>query len=186
MSDAVIRATERWVTDVVIGLNLCPFAKREWLQNKVRLTVTDADSPESLLEDLVVEMALLNRRPGIETSLLIHPNLLTGFDDYNQFLDFVDATIEQMSLSGVYQIASFHPEYRFAGSAAEDVENYTNRSPYPMLHILRESSMVSAVDLHPDTSGIPVSNIKLLRKLGVEHMRALLHSCSETGKGSQR
>ena len=181
----LIESAKCWVEKVVIDLNLCPFAKREWLQNKVRLQLSKADSQEQLLQDLVVELALLTRTPEIETTLLIHPQVLKDFDEYNQFLDFADALLEQMSLDGVYQIASFHPDYQFDGTAADDAENYTNRSPQPMLHILRESSLDRAVELHSDTSSIPVTNIQLLRKLGAEHMRSLLLKCDAASEAAE-
>jgi len=177
VSQAGIDATRNWVESVVIDLNLCPFAKREWLHNKVRLQVSEASSQEKLLQDLVVELALLNRTPEIETTLLIHPHVLQSFEDYNQFLDFADAVLEQMSLSGVFQIASFHPDYQFSDTDLVDAENFTNRSPYPMLHILREASLEQAVNAHPDTASIPGLNIQLLQGLGASHMQALLDSC---------
>lgn len=172
-----IEATKCWVERVVIGLNLCPFANREWLQNKVRLQASQADTQEQLLQDLVVELALLTRTPEIETTLLIHPQALSDFAEYNQFLDFADALLEQMSLEGVYQIASFHPDYQFEGTDINDAENFTNRSPYPMLHLLRESSLERAVEAHSDTAAIPVANIQLMRKLGAAHMTSLLSGC---------
>lgn len=171
------QAIRAWVEKVVIGLNLCPFAKREWVQDKVRIQISQANSQEQLLQDLVVELALLNRQPEIETSLLVHPHALQNFDEYNQFLDFADALIEEMALHGVYQIASFHPDYQFDGTSNDDAENYTNRSPHPMLHLLRESSLEQAVNLHPNTAAIPTANIELLEQLGVNHMRALLSDC---------
>jgi hypothetical protein len=126
-----------------------------------------------------VELALLSRKPEVETTLLVHPGVLTDFDDYNQFLNFADMVIEQMSLEGVYQIASFHPSYQFAGTKHDDPENYTNRSPYPMLHILRESSLEAVIDVHPNTDEIPMVNIERLRQLGAKHMRQLLSSCHD-------
>ncbi len=174
-----ISTTERWVENVVIGLNLCPFAKREWSQSKVRIQLSQANSQEQLLQDLVVELALLNRRPDIETSLLVHPYVLQEFDEYNQFLAFADALITEMGLDGVYQIASFHPDYQFDGTARNDVENYTNRSPYPMLHLLREASLERAIEAHPDTVSIPQTNIQRLKQLGASYMHDLLNDCNE-------
>ena len=174
MTKQVESAVGRWIESVVIDLNLCPFAKREWVQKKVRLQVSQANTQEALLQDLVLELVLLNRSPNIETSLLIHPDCLTEFEQYNQFLDFADAVIEQMGLEGIYQIASFHPDYRFDGASDNDPENFTNRSPYPMLHILREQSLELAVQAHHDTASIPADNIELLRRLGAAHMKSLL------------
>ncbi len=177
MSDIFTTATQNWVEKVVIGLNLCPFAKREWVHNSVRVSVSEVNDVEQLLHALVVELALLSRQPEIETTLLVHPHVLQDFGEYNQFLDFADSLLEQMSLDGTYQVASFHPDYQFAGTAAGDVENYTNRSPYPMLHILRESSLEQAINAHPDTGNIPVNNVSLLKQLGQQHMQDLLDEC---------
>jgi len=173
-----IEATRLWVERVVIDLNLCPFAKREWVKDKVRLNISQAETADGLLHDLVVELALLSRKPEIETTLLIHPYTLNSFEEFNEFLSFTDLVIEQMSLQGVYQIASFHPHYQFKGTQKGDVENYTNRSPYPMLHILRETSLEEAIQKHPDTNAIPINNMNLLRKLGHKRMTELLESCS--------
>lgn len=179
MNEEVVTSTRKWVENVVIELNLCPFAKREWVKNRVRIKHSEALDHEALLQDLVVELALLSRKPEVETTLLVHPSVLTDFDDYNQFLNFADMVIEQMSLEGVYQVASFHPSYQFAGTEHDDPENYTNRSPYPMLHILRESSLEAVIDVHPNTDEIPLVNIERLRRLGADHMRRLLSSCHE-------
>lgn len=171
------KVVERWLTSVVIDLNLCPFAQREYLADKVRFKESQADSEEALLRDMVVELSLLSRRPNIETTLLICPRVLQNFDQYNQFLAFADALIEQMNLVGVYQVASFHPDYQFAGTDPGDAENFTNRAPFPMLHLLRESSIERAIKKHPNSELIPQNNIRLMRKLGNTHMKSLLHAC---------
>ncbi len=168
-----------WVERVVVAHNLCPFAKRELDAGKVRFAVTDADDEEQLLLELADELQRLNREPDIETTLLIHPQVLQDFLDYNQFLAACDELLEQASLDGIYQIASFHPDYQFAGTEPGDAENYSNRSPYPMLHILREDSVARAVANHPDVEGIPERNIALLRELGSEQLRATLQGCFE-------
>ncbi|MBX2848406.1 MAG: DUF1415 domain-containing protein [Acidiferrobacterales bacterium] len=178
----IIEATRSWVERVVIDLNLCPFAKREWLQNKVRVKVSHAQNHEQLLQDLVVELALLGKKPEIETTLLVHPELLNDFLEYNQYLEFVDVLLQQMSFEGIYQVASFHPEYCFAGAQDNDVENYTNRSPYPMLHILREASLERVIQAHGSTESIPLANIARLRELGVGHMKGLLRSVTDGGE----
>lgn len=166
----VIKHVESWLTDVVIELNLCPFAKREHLSKRIRFQCSPARSEQELLQDLVVELALLKKSPEIETTLLIHPEVLNDFDAYNQFLDFADQVIEQMNMQGIYQIASFHPDYQFAGTDFDDAENFTNRSPYPLLHILRESSLEKAIGVHANTEQIPKDNIALMNKLGAEAM----------------
>jgi len=165
------------VKNVVVGLNLCPFAKRELVKNRVRFSVTDAVTEEHLLEALKAELELLDSDDSVETTLLIHPNVLQDFYDYNQFLDLADSLLEQMVLVGVYQIASFHPDYRFGGTQPDDVENYTNRSPYPMLHLLREVSLEQAIADYPDPDQIPERNIALLKSLGRKKMRTLLQDC---------
>ncbi len=162
---------------VVVGLNLCPFAKRELVNNRVRFTVTEADTEEQLLMDIQDELELLNSDEEIETTLLIHPNVLQDFYDYNQFQNLVDSLLEQMELNGVYQIASFHPDYQFGGTEPDDVENYTNRSPYPMLHLIREESLEQAIASYPDPDQIPERNIELLKSLGRDKMQALLQAC---------
>ena len=131
------QATRDWLEQVVIGLNLCPFAHREFANDRVRFAITDATTELQLLQSLESELQLLFGDPSIETTLLIHPQALGDFADYNQFLDLADGLLVQMNLEGIFQIASFHPDYQFDGTSPGDAENYTNRSPYPTLHILR-------------------------------------------------
>ena len=174
---AISDSVTRWVESVVVDLNLCPFAKRELMKNRVRYKVTDAENEEQLLVVLEEELGLLGSDPSIETTLLIHPNLLRDFFDYNQFLDCADRLLVKMKLDGVYQIASFHPEYRFDGTDPDDVENYTNRSPYPMLHIIREESLEQAIADYPNIDQVPARNVELMNRLGVEKLRNLLAAC---------
>jgi len=162
-----------WLESFIIELNLCPFAKRELVKNRIRFTVSSAVSAEQLLTALLEEMRLLEADPETETTLLIHPDVLQEFEGYNQFLDLADALIDQEGYGGVFQVASFHPQYRFA-QTEDEAENYSNRSPYPLLHILRESSVAVQVESYPDIAAIPQKNIELLRKLGVEKLRSLL------------
>jgi len=173
----IVKHVESWLSDIVIGLNLCPFAKREYLKKSVRFQISPAKSEQELLQDLVVELALLNKEPSIETSLLIHPEVLQDFDDYNQFLSFTDQMLSAMNMNGEFQIASFHPDYQFAETAPDDAENFTNRSPYPLLHILRESSLEQAIEAHGKTEEIPANNIELMNKLGAEEMKTRLQQC---------
>jgi uncharacterized protein len=180
--EKIINPVRYWVINVVVGLNLCPFAKRELVKNQVRFSVTDAVTEEHLLETLKAELELLDHDEAIETTLLIHPNVLQEFYDYNQFLDLADSLLEQMDLVGVYQIASFHPDYQFGGTEPDDVENYSNRSPYPMLHLLREASLEQAIADYPDPEQIPERNIALLKSLGRDKMRALLQACFDSGE----
>lgn len=175
--ESIIRPVRHWVESQVVGLNLCPFAKRELIKNRVRFTVTEALTEEQLLMDLQSELALLDRDETVETTLLIHPMVLKDFFNYNQFLSDVDRLLVQMGLDGVYQIASFHPDYQFGGTKPDDVENFTNRSPYPMLHLIREESLERAISNYPDAEQIPERNIALLKRLGRERMQALFEDC---------
>lgn len=177
-----VRVTQHWLELIVIGLNLCPFAKREYQKKRIRFKQSMACDEQALLQDLIVELSLLNRQAEIETTVLIVPNALSDFAEYNQFFSFVDTLIQEMELDGVFQVASFHPQYQFAGTQPDDVENYTNRAPYPILHILRETSLEHAIEQHPNTAQIPDDNIKLMQSLGLTHMTGLLSSCgTESG-----
>ena len=173
----VISATRKWVEDVVVGYNLCPFAKRELVRNRVRFVVSEAETEDELLQALHSELQRLEDEPEIETTLLIHPGVLQGFGPYNEFLDAADGLLAYLDMEGVYQIASFHPDYQFAGTEPDASENYTNRSPFPMLHLLREGSLEAAIDSYPDVDGIPQRNIELMNELGSEKMRSILRSC---------
>jgi hypothetical protein len=175
--EKIIGPVRRWVETVVVGLNLCPFARRELVNDRVRFSVSAAETEDQLLADLQVELELLNNETGVETTLLIHPGVLQDFFEYNQFLNYVDRLLARMELQGVYQVASFHPDYQFSGTRPDDVENYTNRSPYPMLHLIREESLERVIASYPDPEGIPGRNIELLESLGRDRMKALLRAC---------
>ncbi len=170
-------STRCWVETVVIGLNLCPFAKREMVNNSVRFSVTAAESEGQLLVDLQNEMELLSGDDAVETTLLIHPQVLQSFSDYNQFLSVADNLLRDLDLEGIFQVASFHPSYQFVGTEPGDAQNYTNRSPYPMLHLLREESLEHAIANHPDSGLIPKRNVKHISNLGGARMRSLLQAC---------
>lgn len=176
----VIQATRQWVESVVIDLNLCPFARRELVNNRVRFAATEAQTPDALLDDLQQELLKLVDDDSIETTLLVHPAVLHDFHDYNDFLAVADGLVEILELEGVIQVASFHPDYQFAGTAADAAENYTNRSPYPMLHLLREASLEKAIATYPDTDAIPQRNIKRVEALGQDAMKALLAACQSS------
>lgn len=173
--DTIIDDTETWLTRAVIGLNLCPFAKAVHVKKQIRYKVSDATEPEALLEDLVAELTLLHDADPaeIDTTLLVHPAVLTDFMDYNDFLDVADAALEELELDGVIQVASFHPDYQFDGTEPDDIDNYSNRSPYPTLHLIRESSLAQAVAAIPDAADIYEANIETLRKLGHEGWKKL-------------
>ena len=170
-----VAAVRQWLRSFVIDLNLCPFAKRELVKNRIRFKLSRASSEPQLLIELQSELELLDRDQSIETTLLIHPEVLQDFDAYNQFLALSDSLIEQLGFLGTYQLASFHPGYQFENTQADDVENYTNRSPYPMLHVIREQSLERAIADYPDVDQIPVRNVELMRRLGKEKLVAMIN-----------
>jgi len=167
--------TVRWLEKAVIGLNLCPFARAPHVQGRLRLRVSHARDTDALLDDLCGELQSLNALSPeeCETGLLIHPFVLGDFLDYNDFLDVADAAVQTLGLEGEWQVASFHPQYQFADTAPDDVENFSNRSPWPILHLLRESSIERATEVMSDTDAIYRRNIDTLRRLGVEGWNAL-------------
>lgn len=173
--EEVVAATRAWLERAVIGLNLCPFAKAVHLKKQIRYALSAARTPEELLADFVAELRVLQAADpsGIETTLLLHPQVLADFRDYNDFLELADAALAAEGLEGEIQVASFHPRYQFAGTGPEDIENHSNRSPYPMLHLLREASIARAVAAFPDASRIFERNIETLRRLGHEGWRRL-------------
>lgn len=172
-----IQPIQHWLEHTVIGLNLCPFAKREWIKNRIHYAVETTTEPTKLVSRLKQELQRLVDMPSIETSLIIVPNLFTDFTDYNDFLDLAEACLDELELISIIQIASFHPDYQFADTQKNDAENYTNRSPYPLLHLLRETSLERAIAAYPNTEQIPENNIKLMNELGSEAMRQRLSQC---------
>ena len=177
--DTVVAQTRAWVDGVVIGLNLCPFAKAPQVKGRIRYVHCKATMPEDLLLALGDELQLLAQADpeAVETTLLIHPQTLTRFAQYNAFLDKAEALVERLGLLGTLQIASFHPQYRFAGTRPDDVTNATNRSPFPMLHLIRESSIDRAVAAFPDAASIYRVNQATMRRLGPHGIAALLARC---------
>ncbi|HKO88077.1 MAG TPA: DUF1415 domain-containing protein [Burkholderiales bacterium] len=171
----IVAAVQTWMEKAVIGLNLCPFAKAVHAKGQIRYVVSDAQRPEALLEDLLRELETLadSDAAAVDTTLLIHPHVLQDFLDYNDFLDVADAAVEELGLDGVLQVASFHPEYQFEGTGKDDIENYSNRAPYPILHLLREESVDAAVATFPEAETIYQKNIETLRALGHEGWHAL-------------
>jgi len=164
----VIAATKRWLERAVIGLNLCPFAKTVHAKRQIRYTVSSAQASDAVLDDLERELRILiaAKPESVDTTLLILPYVLAKFADFADFLDLVEIALKVQGLTGVIQVASFHPQYRFADAEAEDVSNYTNRSPYPVLHLLREESLARAIQDFPNTAAIYEQNIATLRTLG--------------------
>jgi len=168
--ETVIAHTEEWLEKAVIGLNLCPFAKAVHVKKQIRYVVSEATTPEALLEQLHSELELLaeTNPEKIDTTLLIHPQVLTDFLDFNDFMDVADGLLEELELDGILQVASFHPDFQFEGTDLDDIENYTNRSPYPVLHLLREESIDRAVEAFPDAGMIYEKNIETMQHLGFE------------------
>ena len=174
--DDPVAATSRWLERAVIGLTLCPFAKAVHVRGLVRYVLSDATTPERLLADLAGELAYLQTvDPDVtDTTLLIHPRVLGDFHDYNAFLDDADAAVDALGLTGEIQVASFHPDYVFAGADLDDPANCTNRSPFPMLHLLREDSVARAVAAYPDPDAIVERNVATLERLGIDGYVRLL------------
>lgn len=171
----IITVTRAWIEKAVIGLNLCPFAKAVYVKQQIRYVVSTAKEVEALVAELESELRTLQAvdPAQIDTTLIIIPNMLSDFLDYNDFLSVADNLLEDLELDGEIQIASFHPHYQFADSAADDIENYTNRSPYPILHLLRETSIECAVEAFPEAEMIFEKNMETLRKLGDEGWQKL-------------
>ena len=174
-NDAVVSTAMRWLERAVIGLNLCPFAKAVHVKGQIRYVVSAANTPEALADDLQRELEFLAEASTelVDTTLLIHPQVLTDFLDFNDFLDVADGIVDELELAGILQVASFHPQFQFEGTAPDDITNYTNRAPYPMLHLLREDSVERAVAAFPDELAIAETNIGTLEKLGLEGWKAL-------------
>ncbi len=180
--DLFIDATRRWLERAVIGLNLCPFAKSVHVSGRIRYVVSHATTADGLVADLGRELQhLAATDPEVtDTTLLIHPQVLTDFLDYNDFLDVADAALEALKLDEVLQVASFHPQYQFEGTAPDDISNYTNRSPYPTLHLLRHASVDRAVAAFPDASAIFDTNIATMERLGHDGWRRVLGDDADT------
>jgi hypothetical protein len=181
-----IAETQHWLEQAVIGLNLCPFARAVHIKRQVRWVESEARDVQALLDDLVRELQFLaDADPEkVDTTLLIHPHALSDFLDYNDFLDVADAAVEQLGYTGLLQVASFHPDYRFEGAADDDVGNFSNRSPYPMLHLLREDSIARAVVAYPDAAAIYERNVETLHRLGADGWHRLMSNAELRPEGS--
>jgi hypothetical protein len=177
----VIARTGAWVDRAVIGLNLCPFAKAPQAKGRIRYVVSEAVEPDRLLADLADELERLTDTSDsqIETTLLIHPHVLKDFAAFNDFIGVAEACVTALGLDGIVQLATFHPRYRFAETHDDDIENATNRSPYPILHLLRESSIDRAVIAYPDAAAIFEVNMETLRRLGSDGWARLEQSCRD-------
>ncbi len=170
-------AIQTWLKSFIIEYGICPFARRELERGSVYFSVSHDTKIEQCLLHLMLECDRLDTEADIETTLLIFPDAFAEFDDYLDFVEIAESLLAEQGYEGTYQLASFHPNYCFQGSNLDDPANYTNRSPYPMLHLLRETSIDRAVADHPDPESIPQHNIELTRKLGLAKMQALLAAC---------
>ena len=175
MDQQIIDDINQWLDEVVIGLNLCPFAAKPRREKRVRIAISHATDEETLLNDLQAELERMSDSPAdeLETTLLAIPDMLENFEDYNDFLDAVDLWVEQFGWEGELQVASFHPQYQFADTEPDEPGNLTNRSPWPLLHIIREESLEQAIAHYPDVDGIPERNIKRMESLTAEEKQKL-------------
>jgi uncharacterized protein len=176
-SEQIINHTKKWVTDVVIGCNFCPFANAVVKQEKVLYRVETSNEVEDCLVAVLEEATRLDNHQEYETTLLVLPNGFSAFDKYLDLLTMAEQMLKQKKYEGIYQLASFHPNYLFAGSEEDDPANYTNRSPYPMLHLLREESIDIALENYNDPENIPDRNVEYTRQKGLAYMEALRHAC---------
>lgn len=175
--DKIISQTKKWINDVVVGCNFCPFAAREVKQNKVHYQVEPATELSICLESFLQECIRLDKEVMIETTLLIFPNAFQSFDDFLDLVGHAEDILKQKGYEGIYQVASFHPLYRFADSANDDAANYTNRSVYPMLHLLREERIEQAIERYTDPEKIPERNVRFAREKGTAYMKMLKDAC---------
>lgn len=180
MTDStIITQTTQWINSVVIGCNFCPFAAKAVLRKSIRYVVLPEATLESSLDAVMSELRYLDRTEDIETTLIIFPNHFADFEEYLDLADLAEDLSVEQGYEGVYQIASFHPDYCFAEADVDDPANYTNRSPYPMLHLLREDSVSKAVDHFIDPEGIPERNIAFAQEKGLKYMQMLRAACLE-------
>lgn len=178
MEDAiVIQQTRNWLSSVIVALNFCPFAKREMERQSIHFQVSNQCDTDVCLHELIHECQRLDENPAIETTILIFPDAYNEFYDYLDLVELGNALLIEQGYEGIYQLASFHPEYCFAGENAADAANYTNRSPYPMLHLIREDSLERALQNYPDPESIPERNIARARQQGLGAMQQLLQQC---------
>ncbi|PID47484.1 MAG: hypothetical protein CSB47_00440 [Proteobacteria bacterium] len=178
--DTLIQESQKWLEDVVIKHNFCPFAKRELLKNRIHFEVIPSQSIEACLEAVILGCEYLDKHADIETSLLILPNGFRDFDHYLDLLEYADRLLAAQNYEGTYQIASFHPDYCFDDTASDDPVNYTNRSPYPILHLLREASIEKALKHVSNPEAIPETNIKTAQRLGIDVLKKQLEECYST------
>ena len=174
-SEQIIEETKKWINDVVLGCNFCPFAAQVVKQHAVHYQVEDSNDSAICLDSFLPEMTRLDSEMNIETSFLIFPNAFENFDDYLEMVLLAERSLKENGYDGIYQLASFHPLYLFANAAEKDAANYTNRSVYPMLHLLREASIDKALENYDRPEQIPGRNINFARKKGLVYMLSLIH-----------
>lgn len=169
---SVLQHTKTWVQSFVIGYGLCPFAMRPFQEDRIRYVLVEGSRVEELVEMTFKECLKLQNTTSevLETTIIVHPNLLTDFLDYISIVEQMQEDLEQLNLDGIIQLATFHPAYQFAETEVDAPENFTNRSPYPMIHLLRAESVERAIAAHPDTAQIPVENIKMMNRIGHEQL----------------
>lgn len=175
----IISSMQCWLQSVIIELNFCPFAKNEFTRKRIHYSVCRAENMEQTLHQLADAFQLLDERTELETTLFILAQTFSDFDEFLHLIDLANQLLSELKYTGIYQLAHFHPAYCFAGEAPEDASNYTNRSPFPALHLLREKSLQQAIEKHPDTATIVDANIALTRQMGKEKMQALLENCMQ-------
>lgn len=176
----IIHSVQHWLTHFVIQHNICPFARREQQRNSIRFICLDSGNLQQDLEGLIVEADYLDNHAETETSLLIFPAAYQDFDDFLDLVAIADDLLIEQGYQGIYQLASFHPDYCFDGVSQDDASNYTNRSPYPILHLIREASIEQVLSHYPDPENIPLRNIALTRELGSNYLQALLNACHQS------
>ena len=176
-AEQVITQTKKWITDVVVGCNFCPFAAKEVKQNTIHYQIEAATEIKTCLDSFIQECARLDKDSNIQTTLLIFPNAFQKFDDYLELVSLAETLLVKKGYEGIYQVASFHPDYRFADSTDNDAANYTNRSVYPMLHLLREEQIEQALLHYANPEQIPERNVSFARQKGEVYMKALRDAC---------
>jgi len=177
MNEQIIRQTRNWIEKVVVGNNFCPFAARELARDSIRYVVCEKKTEVEYLEILINELKHLSDNEGVETTLIVFADDFQGFEEFLFFVEIATQFLVDWNYEGIYQLASFHREYRFAGTDNDDAANYTNRSPFPMLHLLREASIEKAIDSYPDAENIPNRNIAHAREEGLKRMKENLEDC---------
>lgn len=182
----VITHTLNWVKDFIVAYHVCPFAKREVDRQALRLAVSDSQTVEQALLALMDEVHLLDKQAEVATTLLVYPEQFLHFFDYLDFLSLAEQLLNDSGYEGIYQLASFHPDYYFDGTDFNDVANYTNRSPYPMLHLLREDHLEKAIAFYGDTTPIPQQNIEKMRQIGINKLQDLLTSCRNKHENEEK